>query len=167
MKKCVFLFLLAIGSFAYGQSQHTNKSAYFLDGVNFGKHAPLFSQDLINSVDISNKFVDKANNLYGAIYITTKTPSNFNFLGVNDIQRAYKIAANGPIIYMLNKDFIKETEHFKIDSAYVYKVEVIKGSEFDYLKNSIPNLSIVKIYTNTKENWPSKEMRIRGTASKE
>ena len=167
MKKCILLFLFAITSFAYGQSKHDRKSAYFLDGVNFGTFAPLFNPEMIQSIEISKEFADQANNVYGAIYIKTKTSNKLNFLGTNDINKAYKIATNDPIIYMINKDFIKEAEHFKIDSSYIYKVEVIKGSEFDYLKNSIPNLSIVKIYTNTKENWPSSELRIRGTASKE
>ncbi len=167
MKIWSFLFLLSLTSFAYGQSNPNRKATYFVDGIKFGTHSPYFNQELIQSVNVSTEFVDKANNLYGAIYITTKTPNKFNFLNVNDIQSAYKIATNGPIIYMLNKDFIKETDHFKIDSAYIYRVEVLKGSEFDNLKNSIPNLSVVKIYTNTKENWPSSEVRIRGAASKE
>ena len=167
MKKYLFLSLFFITSWAHGQSGHTRKPAHFLDGVNYGTSLPLFNQELIQSVNVSSAFEDKANHLFGALYVTSKRPGKFNFLGVKNILSTFKVSTNGPIIYMLNKEFSKEAENFKIDSSYIYKVEVIKGSEFDYLKNSAPNLSIVKIYTDTKENWPSSELRIRGSASKE
>jgi hypothetical protein len=162
MRPIVFLFLLSLTSFAYGQS---SKPAYFIDSVKVGPYLANFSPQKIESIYVSKEFVDTTNNLSGAIYITTKKPNNFNFLGVNDIKKAYKIEANGPTIYMLDKEFIIDTQHFKIDSSFIYKVDVIKGVEFQDLKNDLPNLTIVKIYTDTKDNRPS-GIIIRGKSSK-
>ncbi len=166
MKSVIFV-LFFVTSFVHGQSTPAAKPAYFIDGINYGANIPQFNPELIQTLTISKEFVDKANNFNGAINITTKTPNKFNFLSVNDIIKANKVEPNGPILYMLNKEFIKETQQFKIDAAFVYKVDIMKGAEFDNLKSSVPNLCIVKIYTNTKENWPSSELRIRGSASKE
>lgn len=167
MRISVLIFLFGITLGAFGQASHTKKAANFINGVNYGAYLPYFNQTLIDSVTISKHYVDKENDLFGAIYLTTKTPNKFNFLSINDIDNAYKIEKSGLTLYMLNKEFIKEAAHFKIDSSYIYKVEVIKGKDFDYLKNSQPNLSIVKIFTNTKENWPSSVLKIRGDGSKE
>lgn len=167
MKPYIFLFLLFVTSIAYGQSTSVNqhrKAAYFIDSIrvssaSMGSILP----ENIKDVNVSKDFVDKENNVYGAIYITTKNPNTYNFIGLDAIKKAYQIVTSGLTIYMVDKEFIQDTQYFKLPSSLIYSVNIIKGSEFDNLKNDFPNLSIVKI--TTKANAPkSGELIIRGAS---
>ena len=167
MRKLIFLFLLSITSFSYGQSipipKHS-EAAYFIDSV---RVSPTFMEyikpDNINTIFISKDFVDKENNVYGAIYITTKTPKAYNFIGLEEIKKAYGIVAPSLTIYMVDKEFIQDTQYFKFPSSFISNVILIKGTTFDNLKNDFPNLSIVKIITTNNTPKPS-GIRIRGAS---
>jgi len=171
MKYYLFLFSLVVSSFAYGQSTliyqplaQKSKPAYFIDSVRVAS-APLnyLKPDDIKDVYVSKDFIDKDNHVYGAIYITTKTPNVYRFIGLNEIKKIYGVETTGVTIYMVDQDFIQETQHFKLPYDFIYKVEIIKGAEFDNLKQDLPNLSIVKIIT--KPNAPkSTGLMIRGAS---
>lgn len=167
MKRYIFLFLLSVTSFAYGQSMpahHSRPVAIFIDSVRVSSTYMQYIQpDSIKDVFVTKDFVDKANNVYGALYITTKNPKAYNFIGLDAIKKVYGIVAPGLTIYMVNKELVQDTQYFKLDSSSIAKVEVIKGSEFDNLKSDFPNLYIVKIIT--KSNTPkSTEIMIRGAS---
>ena len=169
MKRCIFLFLLFIASIAYGQStpvhQH-RQAAYFIDSIRVGSVCMQYIlPDSIKALSVSKDFMDKENNVYEAIYITTKTPKAYNFIGLDAIKKTYGIVAPGVTIYMVDKEFIQDTQYFKLPSSFISRVEIIKGADFDNLKNDFPNLSIVNIVTRSNVPKPSSIM-IRGAASK-
>mgnify|MGYP001557706558 FL=1 len=66
---------------------------------------------------------------------------------------------------MIDNEFLKDDiSTYKIDSAYILNVEVLKSTEIEYLKNSLPALTILKIELKTKENIAkANEIHIRGT----
>ena len=170
MKFYIFLFLLSITSFSYGQSVpiHPHREvAYFVDSVRVSAtFMEYIKPDSIIDVVVSKDFVDKENNVFGAIYIATKTPKAYKFIGLEEIKKVYGIVAPSLTIYMLDKEFIQDTQYFNFPSSWIFNVILIKGAAFDNLKNSFPDFSIVKIITKSNAPKPSGIM-IRGAASKE
>ena len=49
---------------------------------------------------------------------------------------------------LVNGCFIKNPTQINIDSAYIYRIEVESGADFEELKNIYPLLTIVNIQTN-------------------
>ena len=87
-------------------------------------------------------------------------------MSITDILNKYQQGLQKPTIFMLDNEFLKDTASFKIDSSYVLKVEITTASEINYLKNTVPDLTILKIITRTKENLNKYDrIRIRGTES--
>ncbi len=61
----------------------------------------------------------------------------------------------GTFLFMINKHFItKNPERYKIDKAYIYKVEILKSEELLPLRKLIKNpFTVVRIFTKTPHNW--------------
>lgn len=74
---------------------------------------------------------------------------------------------NRPLIYMINKFFItKNIERYKIDMAFVYKVETLHSEDILPLKNVIRKpFTIIRIFTKTHHNWHPHNAAITGTDS--
>jgi hypothetical protein len=112
----------------------------------------------------AEKYVDSTKQIYGKIFITSKNPHRFYMLLMSDVAAMYGIETSKYMIYMIENTFIKNFETFRIDLEFILKVEILKASEFEYLKDTIPDLTIFKIITRTKENVESLgRIRIRGT----
>jgi hypothetical protein len=180
MKIFVLLLLLPFSFIAYGQ-QHPKsdptaegKPLYFLDSVNFELSQWHFDPNKISGINIVKNHYDSANRRRGAMFITSKDPKSYTFLSITDVLNKFlplreilhknQQGLQKPTIFILDNDFLKDTATFKIDSSYVLKVEISRASEFEYLKNTIPELTIIRIITRTKENLNKYErIRIRGT----
>ena len=171
MKNYLLLFLLAITSLAYGQSTLIHKpdhksGAYFIDSIRVNALTMNYiNPNDIKDVYLSQNFFDKETNLRGALYITTNNVKAYNLINLDEIKKARGIAVTGAAIYMVDNQFIKDTQYFKLPSSCIHHITVTKGTEFDSLKSDLPNLSIVNIIT--KDNVPkSKGLMIRGTTEK-
>lgn len=171
MRSFVLLLLLSVTSFAYGQNlpvlpnhTHSKNPAVFLDSVQVSSMIMGFIKpEEIVDISVNKDYVDHANNLTGAIYITSKNQKSYNFIDIEGIKKLYKIETADPILYMLENEFIQDTKFFTLPSLWIYNVIVLKGSSFDTLKDNLPNLTIVKILT-TKEHKAG--IFIRGLDSK-
>lgn len=169
MKLYLLFLFLTVSSFAYSQNYpHANQkaAASFIDSVRVSSISINYIKpDDIKDVFISKDFIDKATNVHGAIYITTKNPKAHNLIGLEEIKKMQGVKIVGTAIYMVDNQFIKDTQYFKLPSSAIHHITITKGDEFDNLKNELPNFSIVKIITNN--NVPeSKGMMIRGTSEK-
>lgn len=153
------LLFVALKSQAQIYKSENFQPAFYLDSVKY-EVFPRFDISQIDSISIS-KENKKAPN--GRIYIKSKDPKNLHLLSVSDINARYTKNALAPTIYMLDNEILKEVSTFRIDSAFILKVEILKGSETDYLNVQFPDLTILKIITRTKENIAKQnEIRIRG-----
>ncbi|MEO6685453.1 MAG: hypothetical protein ABIN24_05785 [Dyadobacter sp.] len=159
------IFFISILLFAAFQCQaQVYKSENFqpeiyLDSVKYGTY-PKFEISQIATMSIS-KADDKAPN--GRIYLKSKNPEDLHFLSISDISSRYGKNALTPTIYMLDNNILKEASTFRIDSAFILKVEIVKGSETDYLNAQFPDLTILNIITRTPENVAKEnQIRIRG-----
>ncbi|WP_159470754.1 hypothetical protein [Dyadobacter sp. 3J3] len=159
------IFLLSVLLFVAVKAQaQIQKSELFLpeiylDSVQYGAF-PNFDISQIADMSIS-KADSKAPN--GRIFIKSKNPKNLHLLSVSDISTRYKKNPLAPTIYMLDNEILKEVSTFRIDSAFILKVEILKGSETDYLNAQFPDLTILKIVTRTPKNVAKEnQIRIRG-----
>lgn len=138
-----------------------NEPEFFLDSVAINAKKLIFDPNKIGHLDVVKGYngVTRSN---GRVYITSKNPHDYHFLTLKNIQQTHAASATSPIVFMLNNEFITDTLGFTIDSSYVLSVDVIKG--FEYLKNEVPSLTIVRIKTRTKENLDkANQIMIRGT----
>ena len=168
MKRYLLLLSLAFSSFAYCQTQpHANQDTtpWFVDSVRTTAVSVAYIKpEDIKEIYLSEDFVDKATNRRGAIFVTTKNPKAYNLIGLEEIKKTHGINVSGAAIYMVDDQFIKDTQNFKLPASEVHHIFITKGNEFDNLKNELPGLSIVKIITN--KNLPeSKGLMIRGKAN--
>ncbi|GLU51883.1 hypothetical protein Dfri01_13440 [Dyadobacter frigoris] len=161
MKNVFVVILLFIAVKSQGQiyKPENFRPEIYLDSVKYGSF-PNFDIHQIDSISISkeNKKVPE-----GQIFIKSKNPKNLYLLSILDITARYKKNALTPTIYMLDNEILKEVSTFRIDSSYILKVEVLKGSETDYLNTQFPDLTILNIVTRTEKNIAKEnEIRIRG-----
>ncbi len=100
----------------------------------------------------------------GRIFIKSKEPKSFNFLTIADIQKKYFTnTSNSTTVFMLDNDFLKSIENFRVDSSYILKVEIINSKELAHLNNLNADFTILRIFTRTKENIEKQNrIRIRG-----
>lgn len=180
MKIFAVLFLLLFSLAGYGQSNAKTKPnsewqpLWYLDSVNVSAaQLQYINPNNIERVDVVKGYRDSINRLEGKIYIKTKGLKRLKFLTIFDIVKTSLTDRKAPMMFMVDNEFLMDTTGFKIDSCYILRIEIVKTSESDYLKNVIPNLTILKIFTRTKENLDKLEekskIRIRGmvtTASK-
>jgi hypothetical protein len=135
----------------------------YLDSVRYG-YFPNFDPNQIDSISISKETKEAPR---GKIFIKSKHPQSLNLLTIQDINARYRKNALAPTIYMLNNEILKEVSTFRIDSAFILKVEILKGSETDYLNVQFPDLTILNIITGTKDNIDKQNaIRIRGTETR-
>jgi len=166
MKTLIILFWLSVSLVTYGQ-QKTKPAAewqpiYFLDSTIVELSQLHFDPDKLAEIKVDGNYYDSAKQIHGKVFITSKQPNSYNFLTIHDIAKTYYNGNYSPIIFILDNDLLKDTLNFKIDSSYVLKIELIKATEIDYLKNTFPNLIILKIVTRTKENIDKQnQIRIR------
>jgi Tfp pilus assembly protein PilZ len=180
MKKIAFIkhllivtvFFFAVVTNYAQQSPKTKKplsewrAIYYVDSLEMPKGNSLFlGVDPNKIADIRvEKYVDSTKHIHGKIFITSKNPHRFYMLSMSDVAAMYGIETSKYMIYMVENTFIKNIETFRIDLDFLLKVEILKASEFEYLKDTIPDLTIFKIITRTKENVESiGRIRIRGT----
>ena len=156
MKILIFLISISFSLVAFGQ-QNSNPRPFkewqplcYLDSVNIELAQTHFDPAKIESMNVVKSHIDSTRQIYGKIYITSKDPKDYNFLTIADISKIYKKDTLSPTIFMLDNDFLKDIALFKIDSSYILRVEFIRGNEFEYLKKTMPNLTILKILTRTK-----------------
>ena len=155
MKKLIlFLFFISVYNHSVAQSPAYYKSntvvglkaEAFLDSVPIELESSFFDVSKIESVDVTK------NAASGRIYIKTKNPSNINFLSYSRIKNEYFSGIDKPILLLINGQFIKNFMLIKIDSAYIYNVEVESGENFEELKKLYPALAIVNIKLNNLNN---------------
>jgi len=170
MKYYLLSLLLSTSALGFAQTtpihQHPDQSVIFVDSVRVTSLTMQYVKpDDIKDVYVAKDFIDKTTNLRGAVFITTKNPKDYHFINLDEIKKTQGIALSTKVIYMVDNQFIKNTEYFKLPSSSVHSIVVTKTSEFDNLKNDSPNLSIVKIIT--KDHAPKTNgVMIRGTAEK-
>jgi len=172
MKLSIFLFLLSFSTIGHGQQ--TSKSSpisdvlplYFLDSVSIELSKWHFDPNKLSNVNVVKNYYDSTKRLRGAIFMTSKDPGTYNFLSITDIVAKNQQGLHQPTIFMLDSEVLTDTTSFKIDSSYILKVEITSASQIDYLRNTQPDLTILKIITKTKENLNKFDrIRIRGTAT--
>ncbi len=158
MRTSLLFIILFLSLVSFGQQNSNPKPfkewqpLYYLDSVNVEFSELHFDPGKIESMNVVKSYMDSTGQNYGKIFITSKNPKDYNFLTISDIKTTYKEDSLSPTIFMLDNEFLKDITKFKIDSNYILKIELLRGSEFDYLKKNIPNLTILKIITRTKEN---------------
>ena len=169
MKIFIILISFSLSFVGYGQQSSHSKTVtdwrqlVFLDSVLLTVNS-IFDPNKIASIYVVKDYYDSTKQIQGKIFITSKDPKSFNFLTISDLATTYKKDTNTPTIFMLDNEFLKDTTTFKIDSSFILKVEITRTSEIEYLKNTHPDLTILKIITRTKENLDKQnEIRIRGT----
>jgi hypothetical protein len=170
MKIFVVLLLFAFSSIGYGQEHAKSDPAseelpfYFLDSAKIELSQWHFDLNKLSSMKIVKNYYDSAKRLRGAIFMTSKDPKSYKFLSIKDIINKYQQGLQKPTIFMLDNEILKDIRTFKIDSSYLLKVEITRASDIEYLKVAIPDLTILKIITSTKQNLKKEnQIRIRGT----
>lgn len=156
---------------SYGQESGTanpgskDLTEYFLDSVRIGKNQLFFDPDKIAEINVVKVNGAETHTCYGKIYIKSKDPKSFNFISIPDIEKTYGDSISTPTLFMIDNEFLRDgISTYKIDSAYILNVEVLKSTEIEYLKNNLPALTIVKINLKTKDNIAkANEIHIRGS----
>ncbi|MCF0057354.1 hypothetical protein [Dyadobacter sp. CY356] len=165
MKNAFVVILLFITVKSQGQiyKPENFRPEIYLDSIKYGS-IPYIEPSKIDSIHV----VKETNKVAGGqIFIKSKNPKSLHILSVYDISARYTKNALAPTIYMLDNQILKEVSTFRIDSALILKVEILKGSETDYLNVQFPDLTILKIITRTKENIAKQnEIKIRGVETR-
>lgn len=166
------LFTLTIVVFSYcvdGQNIKLKpvsvwQPVYFLDSVRVDIQQLHFDPEKIANINVISNYYDSTEHVHGEIFMTSKDKNAYNFLTIPDIARISNNNSKGPTLYMLDNEFLKDISSFKIDSSYILTIQITKGSEIEYLKNTFPDLTVFKILTRTKENLKNEnKIIIRGT----
>ena len=163
-----FLTSLTVTSFAqitnYVNTNYKKEVLYFLDSVKIDKNVMYFDPNKIAEINVvkekdPTKFYD------GKIYIKSKNSKDFNFLTLKGIEKTYTKTVSPSTLFMIDNLILKDAiSTYKIDSAYILNVEVVKSTEIEYLKNSLTVLTIINIKLKTKENLEkASTIYIRGT----
>ncbi len=184
--KIMLSFLgLAFSMFSHGQPLDKVKSiptVFFSNPIVYFDSIPTrmelfyFDRNKIKSIiNVQSKF-DSTTNSSGKIYITSINPKDYNFLSFTDLKNKYIGNNKKPVLLLLNGNFIKNPTSIKIDSSYIYKVEVETGADFEELKNIYPLLSIVNIQTKNRAslngerqinlNGPERQIFLNGLPNK-
>ena len=172
MKNLILIVSFVLYNTCFAFCQETKKTnahsheppAYFLDSIRIHSTQIYFDPDKISSIWIG-KGKDIINHTSGEIYITSKKPLNYNFWGLKRIERKYTNTISKRTVFMIDNEFLKDgISTYGIDSAYIFKVKILKSSEIDYLKKIKPVFSIIQIKLRTKYNLDeANKIRIRGS----
>jgi hypothetical protein len=164
MKHSILSILLLCALISNGQTKQTphpnTAPVFFLDSVRMTT-LPHFDLNKIKSLNVVKEY-DENTKVYGKVYITTKSPRDFNFLTLEQIAKQSVTGAT-PCIFMINNELVKDTNNIRIDSSYILKCEISNTIELKYLQN-FSTLTILNIKTRSKENLDNeKKIYIRGT----
>ncbi|MGI4750141.1 MAG: hypothetical protein ACRYFB_05875 [Janthinobacterium lividum] len=161
---CIFFVLLTLKSFGQVKEVYQVEPWFFLDSVRISKNQLYFDPDKIVAINVV-KDKDKPNQKEGKIYLKSKNPKGYNFLTLKGIEKTYVKTVSGLALFMIDNLILKDNiSTYKIDSAYILNVEILKSTEIEYLKKMRPLLTIISIKLKTKENvTKANEIRIRGT----
>lgn len=168
MKFIALTFLTSLTFASYGQvtkatiTNPKKEVLFFLNSVRIGKNQLYFDPNKIANIDVVK---DTTKQYDGRIYIKSKKPKDYNFLILKNIEKTYSKAVSGSTLFMIDNLILKDAiSTYKIDSAYILNVEVVKSTEIEYLKNNLPVLTIINIKLKTKENLDkANTIYIRGT----
>ena len=146
------------------KSGNHQKSVFFLDSTKIDPAITVFDPNKIATVKVEREF-DTITYKQGRVYMVSKNPKDYYFVSLDEIKAKYAKNATAPVLFMINNSFLQNNiSAFKIDTSYILNVEVLRGTDFDNLKESLPNLTIVRIKTKTKENLEeASKIYIRGS----
>ena len=136
---------------------------YYLDSNKVDIDKYFFDVDQILNITVVQAN-DSAKRPVGRIFIKSKFPNAHNFISLNQVKDFYCKSVTQPYIFMVDNLFLKDNlSMYKIDSTYILRVEIMKGTEFESLQKDIPNLTIIIIKTKTAENLnEDKKIHLRG-----
>lgn len=170
MKLLALIFFMSLTLTSYGQTTKTINAnpkkvvLFFLDSTQINKNQLYFDQNKIANISVV-KERDTTNQIDGRMYIKSKNPKDYNFLTLKGIEKAYAKSVSGSTLFMIDNMILKDgISTYKIDSTYILNVEILKSTEIESLKNSLPFLTIINIKLKTKENIDKANViYIRGT----
>ena len=94
---------------------------------------------------------------HGQIHITTKNPTKYDFISLDQIKSEFTKIKSNDVIYMINGDFIKEDQKaILLDRNYILEVEVTNSNDFYNLRERNTKFDIINILGKTKENLDAK-----------
>ena len=101
--------------------------------------------------------------------MTSKKGSNLNLLSASDIKIKYSLQNDkNQTLWMIDNNIIERLNYFRIDSSYLYKIEVQEYPIIDSLNKDKSRLTIIKIYSKTKGNIAQfSEVRLQGSTKSE
>ena len=159
MKYTLTFALLLSSTLFFGQKKRNEEPAIFLDSTQVAtKMMQYMDPNEIESVNVDKKDVPINGKLYhGQIYITSKNPTKYNFITLDQIKSEFTKIKSSEIIYMINGEFIKEDlKALVLDRNYILKVEVTNSNDFYNLRESNIKFDIINIILKTKENLDAK-----------
>ena len=159
MKYTLTFALLLSTTLFFGQKKTTEEPAIFVDSTQVAtKMMQYMDPNEIESVNVDKKDVSINGKLYhGQIYITSKNPTKYNFITLDQIKSEFTKIKSSEIIYMINGEFIKEDlKALVLDRNYILKVEVTNSNDFYNLRESNIKFDIINIILKTKENLDAK-----------
>ena len=159
MKYTLTFVLLLSSTLFFGQKKTTEEPAIFLDSTQVANNMMQYiDPNEIESVNVDKKDVWINGKLYhGQIYITSKNPTKYNFITLDQIKSEFTKIKSSEIIYMINGEFIKEDlKALVLDRNYILKVEVTNSNDFYNLRESDIKFYIINIILKTKENLDAK-----------
>ena len=159
MKYTLTFVLLLSSTLFFGQKKTTEEPAIFLDSTQVANNMMQYiDPNEIESVNVDKKDVWINGKLYhGQIYITSKNPTKYNFITLDQIKSEFTKIKSSEIIYMINGEFIKEDlKALVLDRNYILKVEVTNSNDFYNLRESDIKFDIINIILKTKENLDAK-----------
>ena len=157
-KTTIILIAISFSLQAFGQQNSIQRpfnnwpTVVYLDSVKIELAQTHFDPAKIKSMNVVNDYIDSTRQIHGKIFIASKNPKDYIFLTITDILKIYRKDTLSQTIFMLDNNFLKDISKFKIDSSYIFSVDYLRGNEFEYLKNTLPNLTFLRIRTRTKEN---------------
>ena len=159
MKYTLTFALLLSSTLFFGQKKRNEEPAIFLDSTQVANNMMQYiDPNEIESVNVDKKDVWINGKLYhGQIYITSKNPTKYNFITLDQIKSEFTKIKSSEIIYMINGEFIKEDlKALVLDRNYILKVEVTNSNYFYNLRESDIKFDIINIILKTKENLDAK-----------
>ena len=159
MKYTLTFALLLSSTIFFGQKKTTEEPAIFVDSTQVAnKTIQYMDPHEIESVNVDKKEVSINGKLYhGQIHITSKNPTKYDFITLDQIKSEFTNIKTNEIIYMINGEFVKEdVKVIVLDRNYILKVEVTNSNDFYNLRESDFKFDIINIILKTKENLDAK-----------
>ncbi|TDD77589.1 hypothetical protein [Flavobacterium caseinilyticum] len=166
MKCLLSFYTLLFTTIFFGQNNKTEEPAVFIDSNLIARNAiEYINQNEIESVNVVKKdTIINAVLFRGQLFITSKNPNKYDFIGLEQIKSEFTKIKSNDIIYMVNGALIKDNiDTFKLDRNYILEVEVTNTEAFYNLRKSDTKFDIINILGKTKENLDNKnKIMLRG-----